>query len=165
MFRQIAFFALATAMLGLGTGCASIVNGGKKKVTFNTEPSGAQMKLTNATGQTVAEGNTPLTVQLRRGQKYFKGEVFQLAICKAGYQDVTKELHATLNGWYFGNFGFGGLLGLLVVDPLTGAMWTLPKEVNVSLVPMQAAQDPNALPIVGLDAVPVTLRSRMVRIN
>lgn len=30
-----------------------------------------------------------------------------------------------MNGWYIGNLLFGGIIGLLIVDPATGAMWTL----------------------------------------
>lgn len=38
-----------------------------------------------------------------------------------------------MDGWYIGNIFFGGLMGLLVIDPITGAMWKLPKIVSVSL--------------------------------
>ena len=36
-----------------------------------------------------------------------------------------KTRDAYLNGWYIGNVVFGGLIGLLIVDPETGAMWRL----------------------------------------
>jgi hypothetical protein len=45
----------------------------------------------------------------------------------------------SVNGWYVGNVIFGGLVGFLIVDPLTGAMWVLePKDVKESL-PLKAA--------------------------
>lgn len=39
-----------------------------------------------------------------------------------------------MNGWYVGNILFGGVLGLLIIDPATGAMYSLStKETNVAL--------------------------------
>ena len=43
---------------------------------------------------------------------------------------------AQWDGWYIGgNILVGGLIGWFIVDPLTGAMYTLPKEVNADLRP------------------------------
>jgi hypothetical protein len=39
----------------------------------------------------------------------------------------------SMSGWYFGNILFGGLIGMLAVDPLTGAMYVLPETVTQSL--------------------------------
>jgi hypothetical protein len=45
-------------------------------------------------------------------------------------------VHATINGWYFGNLAFGEMIGMLVVDPLTGAMDTLkPDHIDQALTP------------------------------
>ncbi len=33
-----------------------------------------------------------------------------------------------MNGWYWGNFAIGGLIGFLIVDPLTGAMYRIKDE-------------------------------------
>lgn len=39
-----------------------------------------------------------------------------------------------VSGWYVANLLFGGLIGLLIVDPLTGAMYNLsPEDVNAVL--------------------------------
>ena len=36
-----------------------------------------------------------------------------------------------MDPWYAGNIVFGGIIGALV-DPAAGAMWKLPKEVNIN---------------------------------
>ena len=44
------------------------------------------------------------------------------------------NVSAHVNGWYVGNIVFGGLLGLLIIDPATGAMYSLStKDTNVVL--------------------------------
>ena len=38
-----------------------------------------------------------------------------------------------MDGWYIGNIVFGGLIGWLVVDPASGAMWKLQDSVHGNL--------------------------------
>ena len=42
-------------------------------------------------------------------------------------------LRATIDGWYWGNLFLGGILGMLAVDPATGAMWALPARTTLRL--------------------------------
>lgn len=46
-----------------------------------------------------------------------------------------------MNGWYLaGNILLGGLIGWIIVDPITGGMWTLsPEEISLNLK-VKAAQ-------------------------
>jgi hypothetical protein len=39
----------------------------------------------------------------------------------------------TMSGWYIGNILFGGLIGMLAVDPVTGAMYVFPESVSAAL--------------------------------
>ena len=57
---------------------------------------------------------------------------------KAGYKTSEVRIHSTINGWYFGNLLLGGVIGMVVVDPLTGAMYTLsPDHIQETLTPTQ----------------------------
>lgn len=42
---------------------------------------------------------------------------------KEGYNTAALPLRTSVDGWYWGNFLFGGLIGFLIVDPVTGAMF------------------------------------------
>lgn len=56
----------------------------------------------------------------------------------------------------------------LLVDPATGAMWTLDtNEINVTLVSSKqgAIIDPNKTVIVLLQDVPLSLRDKMVKVS
>ena len=68
--------------------------------------------------------------------------------------------------YLFGNIPLGGLIGWVIVDPITGAMWTL-EDLNVDLVAESLSYIPteNKLWIVSLDQVPESPRQRMVRIH
>jgi hypothetical protein len=120
--------------------CASIVSGGPKKVTVNTQPPGARITVYNKEGKVISTNQTPATLRLDRSHGYFQGEDYRIAIEKPGYRRTEVMVHATINGWYFGNLAFGGILGMLVIDPLTGAMYTLePDHIDQTLTPSGAA--------------------------
>ena len=49
-------------------------------------------------------------------------------VSKEGFEKKTIQIESKTNGWYIGNLLFGSLIGFLIIDPLTGAMWTLVLE-------------------------------------
>jgi len=131
------FNAAVSLILCWGFGaCASIVSGGPKKVTVNTQPPGARVTVYNKEGRAISTSQTPTTLSLDRSHGYFQGEDYRLVFEKSGYRRAEVMIHASINGWYFGNLAFGGVIGMLVVDPLTGAMYTLePDHVQQVLTP------------------------------
>jgi hypothetical protein len=78
------------------------------------------------------------------GRVLFFGE-YIVNCSKEGHQKSTSELSAHLNGWYAGNIVFGGLIGLLIVDPGTGAMWRFDETHTVTLT--QDASPAAAVPM------------------
>ena len=127
-------FVTAIAALAL-TGCATIVSESSNPVVINSSPEQASFTVSNKAGVKVHSGQTPQTVMLDTSAGYFAKEHYTIAYQKDGYQAQSAALDAELNGWYWGNLGFGGLLGFLVIDPATGAMWQLPKRTDAVLMP------------------------------
>jgi len=112
-------------------GCASIVDGRRKKVSIKSQPSDAKVTVYDKAGVEVVASQTPALFRLKRSGGYFTTTKYRIVIEKLGYKTVEVEVKSAINGWYFGNIIFGGLIGLLIVDPATGAMWTLsPKEID-----------------------------------
>lgn len=125
---------LAAATAALLSGCASIFVGGSQSVLIQSEPAGAAVTVTNRAGQQVHSGSTPLTVSLSRGTSYFVSEQYTLRFQKDGHAPKEIVITGRVNGWYFGNLLIGGVIGMVVVDPLTGAMFTLqPPEATAVL--------------------------------
>ena len=123
----------------LTTGCASIVSDSKWPVAVTSTPDQAQFTIRNQAGVTVAGGTTPQTIMLDGGAGYFDGETYTVHFAKDGYSAGDVIVDSSINGWYFGNLIFGGLAGLFVVDPLTGAMWKLPASAYANLTPNTTA--------------------------
>lgn len=115
------------------TGCASIVSDSKYPVAVTSSPSGAAYEIINESGISVRSGVTPDEVTLRAGAGYFDGEKYTVTYRKDGYTSSTQTLESGIDGWYWGNIVIGGLIGMLIVDPATGAMYTLPEKINSTL--------------------------------
>ncbi|MDA1343699.1 MAG: hypothetical protein O2966_07555 [Proteobacteria bacterium] len=67
------------------------------------------------------------------GAGYFDGDKYTLSFKKEGFQEKIATLDTEVNGWYFGNILFGGIIGMLIVDPSTGAMFKLPESFGADL--------------------------------
>ncbi|MDN3552893.1 PEGA domain-containing protein [Halomonas almeriensis] len=156
----------AIATLTMMTGCASIVGEKEQTVTINSTPSNAEVLITDEKSQRVHSGSTPTTVQLRKADgSYFGGKSYNVEISKDGYEDRTMMINSTPNGWYVGgNLIFGGLIGWLIVDPLTGAMYNLsPDTINASLDESVATTEDGAqeISVVLIEDVPQEMRQDM----
>ena len=110
-------------------------------------------------------GNTPSTVTLKSGKGYFTGQTYTLRFKKEGYPDKTIELDSSLSGWYWGNILIGGLVGMLIVDPLTGAMYKLPEFASADMGKPLADASNGALMVALIDDLDPAQRERLVPIN
>jgi hypothetical protein len=117
----------------LTTTCSSIVSKSEYAVSLNSTPDGASFILSSKDGKDVHSGVTPSTVVLKAHSGFFSGETYTLTLNKDGHATKVHTINSTVDGWYFGNILFGGLIGMLIVDPATGAMFKLPQHVQVSL--------------------------------
>ena len=116
-------------------------------------------------GKTVSEGRTPTTVTLNRSSGYFQAGSYTIEVLKGG-KVVTKEsVTAGINGWYFGNILIGGLIGMVVVDPLSGAMFRMPDAVTVNTAPgIMAYNSQETLKITDIATLTPGQRAKLIRI-
>ncbi len=135
-------------------------------VTINSSPTGADVTVKDERGVDVFAGTTPTTIALTAGESYFHAKVYDLTFSKPGYTPRHSQLRAEISGWYFGNIVFGGFIGALIVDPITGKMWKLPTSAFVDLSDKTALKNKQpALQILTLDQVPADMRKDLVSIK
>lgn len=167
MVKKFISLALVVLYCVSSAGCASIVGKNLFPLTINSNPDGATIVVEDEHGKKMFNGTTPTTVTLNSGESYFHAKTHNITFSKPGYMEQHAVVKATLSGWYWGNILFGGLIGLLIVDPITGNMWKLQPDVIGNLTPQQASlnQDQPSLQIVTLDQVPQEMRKHLVRMN
>ncbi|MEB6480613.1 hypothetical protein [Acinetobacter vivianii] len=116
------------------SGCASIISGKTQTMTFQSTPELSDITILNRDGKKIHVGKAPVTVSLNRGAGFFVPERYTVIFEKDGYEKKEIKVTSSMNGWYIGNILFGGIIGLLIIDPATGAMYSLStKDTNVVL--------------------------------
>jgi len=155
-------------LITITTSCASIVSKTKYPVTVDSEPRDADVTIYNRRGQEIFTGKTPALVTLKSGAGFFTNAIYDVKISKDGFTSKSVPLRATINGWYFGNLLFGGLIGLLIVDPATGAMYKLKQTAVIEkLEPSNktAAAETHQLRIYDINDIPESWKSKLVAIK
>ena len=171
MSRKVVQWIMLAMSGAAAVGCASIFGGSEHDVAISSEPEAANITVINSAGDTVFTGTTPATVKLKGGKGYFKGEDYTVNFSKSGFGDASTPIKRGVSGWYVaGNLVIGGLIGWLIVDPITGAMYTLDKRVLGVLQPVAARNDTGSagdagLHLVTLQDLPAQFRDDLVRIN
>ena len=149
--------------------CATIFGGAsKKEVKLSSNPPGATVTVRDQKGEVGHKAVTPTSVSLTRSSGYFTAASYNANFVKKGYAQQNVDLKASMNPWYAGNILFGGLIGLIIVDPLTGAMWTLDKEYTAQMTKgATAMNNPGSQPvrIVERSKIPKEWESHLVAVR
>ena len=159
---------LLSGIIILGSSCASIVSKSKYPITINSRPSDAKITITDKKGVTVFSGLTPAMLKLDAGAGFFSKARYQVTFEKDGYVSRTVPVNFKLDGWNFGNILFGGLIGLLIVDPATGAMYKIDTEFLDETLEKEnggVSAKANELRILDINDIPAEWKEKLVAIN
>ena len=135
MKKILAFILVATIC-----SCATIMRDNTQPITINSSPEHVNIKIVDSDGLTVYEGSTPTTVNLKTAKSgYFHPEKYRVYAKKDNYKEAQSTIDYRISNWYlFGNLVFGGLIGWLIVDPISGDMFYLEqKDAIINLEPMK----------------------------
>jgi hypothetical protein len=165
MKKLITSSAIFLAALVLFSSCASIVSKSIYPVSFNSSPSNATLTITDNRGIIIYHGTTPATVNLKAGSGFFTRADYQVWFSLEGYDDKVVSLSSSIDGWYFGNIFLGTFIGMLIIDPATGAMWKLDvQNVHGALNPWPVS-DNYGMQLLDINDLPESLKDQLVQIN
>jgi hypothetical protein len=149
----------------LFSSCATIFGKSSYPVSINTNPAGANISITDKKGTEVYKGQSPTTVTLKSSSGYFSKAQYQVKLNSPGYAEQIVPINYKLNGWYFGNILIGGLIGMLIVDPATGAMYKLDTPaINVTLNKNSVVDMPS-LKILNISDLTPEMKKQLVQLN
>jgi hypothetical protein len=157
--------AVSMASIFLFSSCASIVSKSIYPLSINSNPSNANVSIIDKKGREVYVGNTPAVVKLKASAGFFSKAEYQIKFSSPGYNDKIVQVSSDIDGWYFGNILLGGLLGMLIIDPATGAMWKLDIDfLNETLVKSSASADLE-MKILNINEIPENWKAHLVMVN
>ncbi|AHM60981.1 hypothetical protein D770_13635 [Flammeovirgaceae bacterium 311] len=161
MYHFLRSMLLGLLLTGFLASCASIFSKSTYPVTISTNPQNVNITITNELGGVIYQGVTPTTLPLDASSGYFKPAFYEVSLSQPGFKPQTFHIEAKIDGWYFGNIAIGGFLGMLVIDPLTGAMWRIPSQYySFNLSPDDEAST-KGMGIMLIDEVPSHLRDKL----
>lgn len=139
MITRITLLCMATIVVISLTNCASIIHGPTQPIDITSQPSGAKITIDGN-----LHGTTPHAVLLKRKGR-MKGESsdkkeYALKIEMDGYFPYEIKLKRELDGWFFGNILFGGIIGI-IVDASNGAMYKLNPNQVIAQMGKQTASN------------------------
>ena len=138
--KKLSLFLAITAFVGLLGACATIMRDNTQAIPIKSNVEKVDIKITNKTGEIIFEGQTPTTLTLRTAGKsgYFNPEKYTVVASKDGYKTQTTVIDWHVSGWYYvGNLALGGIIGYLIVDPISGDMYYLDEDVNLNMSPIK----------------------------
>jgi hypothetical protein len=165
--KKVTLFLSSACLAFMIISCASIVSKSNWPLTVNSNPSGADITITNRGGFDVYKGTTPATLKLRSAAGFFKKESYKIKFQLNGFGAKIVPLECKVNGWYFGNILIGGLIGMLIVDPATGAMYRLDSGyINETLsTSTVSAHLGHELKVYSFNELPASFNGHLVKIN
>ena len=150
----------------LFSSCATIFTKTKYSLMVNSNPDGANLVVTDKKGNEIYSGTTPTSLMLKSSSGFFSGAEYHFRISMSGYADKVVTVSSKIEGWYWGNLLLGGVLGMLIIDPATGAMWKLDaKQVYVDLIPSSQSNNNLELKIMDIRDIPNEWRDHLVSLN
>lgn len=91
-----------------------------------------------------------------------KSETYELKFTKDGYQDQIYTIQSGLDGWYLGNILIGGLIGMLIVDPASGAMYRFKRSDRQISMTLTESNQISMLQIYDLHNLPEELQGEEI---
>lgn len=112
--------------------CATIVSDSDYPVSIQSFPSDTEFMIKDEDQNIVHSGRTPNVTTLKAGDDYFSKAHYTIEYVNED-KKVQKMVTPEIDNWYWGNILFGGVIGLFIVDPITGAMYKLPEKVTADV--------------------------------
>lgn len=165
--KKIKLTLLSISSILLLNSCASIFSKSTWPVTISSSPVGATISvISNQNGTEIYKGTTPAAVRLKSGAGFFKKASYQVKFTLNGYDEKIVPIECKVNGWYFGNILIGGILGMLIIDPATGAMYKIETDtVFETLVQNSTASNSDKqLKIYDINDIPDDWKSHLVKL-
>jgi hypothetical protein len=142
--------ALALSVVLCLSGCATMFEHPYENRVLESIPDGAQFELYRGQESApIQTGVTPAMLHLKRGAGWFRPMRYRVVVHKDGFEPEDLALPTSVNANYWWNLGmtpiiFGWpVVAMVIVDPLTGAMYDvdLPRAVTLRKSPAPPPQE------------------------
>lgn len=136
-FVRSRLYILACLLLMLS--CATVGKGWNEPIQISTPTFQKNIRITiqdmNDSNNVIGQGEAPFSIKVKTGAGYFRAAKYRVIAENELGVKTEKVIMPTLRWEYYilGNILLGGLIGLLIVDPMTGAMYGFDSPQNIRI--------------------------------
>lgn len=116
--------AITLASMIMFSGCATILGGGNQQTISINSTKPMKGSMTYADGSGLQYFTTPATLSVERKSK-------DIYLDSKNKEFDKATLKSNINGWFWGNIIFGGLIGS-TTDSVGGAAWKYQETIHLS---------------------------------
>lgn len=147
----------------LAFGCANKFNSSH---SINSISSVANLTITDKKGVEIYRGNSLPSKKLKYQPTYFSKDKYLLEFENKGYASKSISVEYKPDGWYFGNASLGENIGLLIIDPVNGAMYKLePGFFKENLILSSASEEKEEFKIFGINQIPSEWKRNLISLD
>lgn len=119
--------------------CATIMRDNSQTIPITSSTDNVDIRIADKSGKVIFEGQTPASVNLKTAAGgYFDPQEYTITASKDGFKNQTTIIDWHVSAWYWaGNVALGGLIGYLIIDPITGDMYYLDEDVHLNMTPIK----------------------------
>ena len=119
--------------------CATIMKDNSQTIPITSSTDNVNIRIADKSGKVIFEGQTPASVNLKTAAGgYFDPQEYTITASKDGFKNQTTIIDWHVSAWYWaGNLILGGLIGYLIIDPITGDMYYLDEDVHLNMTPIK----------------------------
>ncbi len=119
--------------------CATIMKDNSQTIPITSSTDNVDIRIADKSGKVIFEGQTPASVNLKTAAGgYFDPQEYTITASKDGFKNQTTIIDWHVSAWYWaGNLILGGLIGYLIIDPITGDMYYLDEDVHLNMTPIK----------------------------
>ena len=133
MWRTALCKVFPLALLLALAGCATIVSKSQYSFSVKANEPGAIVKVYDEDGASVTWARTPGTVTLNAYAGVFSPASYRFVFEKPGFENDESFVTAKIDPCYWINLIciYSAAVGMLLVDPISGAMWSFDENVTI----------------------------------
>lgn len=119
--------------------CATIMRDNSQTIPITSSTDNVDIRIADKSGKVIFVGQTPASVNLKTAAGgYFDPQEYTITASKDGFKNQTTIIDWHVSAWYWaGNLILGGLIGYLIIDPITGDMYYLDEDVHLNMTPIK----------------------------
>lgn len=119
--------------------CATIMKDNSQTIPITSSTDNVDIRIADKSGKVIFEGQTPASVNLKTAAGgYFDPQEYTITASKDGFKNQTTIIDWHVSAWYWaGNMALWGLIGYLIIDPITGDMYYLDEDVHLNMTPIK----------------------------